>query len=180
MVEINCEGIVFLFLERSNIRIRRNKMEHESVRQMWNTYLESIGENSANTNKKYNSWHFCDNEIDANELAELVLEGTKKATASLYLSYEYEKDELPKKEDLNIIINWNGVAQCILQTTNVDIVPYKDVTEEFAATEGEGDKSLAYWKRAHWNYFSSEMKKIGMEPNEDMLVVCEKFEVVYK
>ena len=154
-------------------------MEHESVQQMWKGYLELIGENQ-NTNLNYSSWHFCDNEQDANELAELVLQGTKRATASLYLSYENDGDEIPLAGDLSIIINWEGVAQCIIKTTNIDIVPYKDVTEEFAATEGEGDKSLNYWRRCHWDCFSRELQEIGKTPDENMLVFCEKFEVVYK
>lgn len=154
-------------------------MEHNSINQMWENYLESIGESPNRANKKYTAWHFCDNEQDANELVELVVQGIKKATASLYLSYSNE-DELPKVGDLSIIINWDNEAQCIIKTTQIDIVPYKDVTEEFAATEGEGDKSLEYWRRAHWNYFSREVKEIGKEPTDDMLVVCEKFEVVFK
>lgn len=154
-------------------------MEHESVKYMWRNYLETIGEKLDSTNMKYSAWYFCDNKQDANELAELVYEGTKRATASLYMLYNNE-DELPKVGDLSVIINWDGVAKCIIKTINIDIVPFKDVTEEFAATEGEGDKSLAYWKRAHWSFFSREMKELGKEPNEDMLVVCEKFEVVYK
>lgn len=155
-------------------------MEHKSVIEMWERYRALAKETSCNISNTYTTWYFDNNEKDANELAELVLKGTKKATASLYKLYEIENEELPKVGDLSIITNWDGIAQCIIQTTNIEIVPYKDVTEEFAATEGEGDKSLAYWKRAHWNYFSSELKKVGMEPNEDMLVVCEKFEVVYK
>lgn len=154
-------------------------VEHKSIREMWENYLESIGENSINTDKKYTSWYFCDNEHDANELAELVVNGTKRATASLYLSYGNE-EVLPTEGDLNIIIDWNEEAQCIIKTTNIDVVPYKDVDGEFAATEGEGDKSLEYWRRAHWSYFSREMKEIGKEPAEDMLVVCEKFKVVFK
>jgi len=155
-------------------------MESESVKNMWENYLGIIGEKSQASNKTFCSWHFCDNEKDANELAEIVLSGTKKATASLYLSYEFENEELPKEENYSIIINWDGVAQCIIRTTNIDIVPYKYVTEEFAAAEGEGDKSLEYWRNCHWDYFTREMKGIGKDPNEDMLVICEKFEVVFK
>lgn len=151
---------------------------HESIKQMWENYLETIGESTSNTDKKYTAWHFCDNEQDANELAVLVVSGIKKATASLYLFYSCD-DELPKEGDLSIITDWNGEAQCIIETTSIEIVPYKDVTEEFAATEGEGDKSLEYWKRAHWSAFSREMKEINKEPTEDMLVVCERFEVIF-
>jgi uncharacterized protein YhfF len=141
----------------------RKSMINGSVEKMWTNYLESLGESHNNTDKTYTAWYFCDNKQDADELAELVLEGTKKATASLYLYYSSENEGLPKEGELSIII-----------------VPFKDVTEEFAQTEGEGDKSLKYWKRAHKNYFSRELIGLGREFNEDILVVCEKFEVVYK
>lgn len=155
-------------------------MEHESIKNMWENYIASLEGDLNISNKTYSSWHFCDNESDANELALLVISGIKKATASLYLSYEFENDDLPKVGNYSIITNWNGVAQCIIKTTNIDIVPYKDVTEEFAATEGEGDKTLEYWRNCHWDYFSREMKENNQEPNENMLVVCEKFNVVFK
>ena len=53
------------------------------------------------------------------------------------------------------------------------------MTEEFAATEGEGDASLAFWRDAHWAAFSRELEGIGRSPQADMPVVCERFEVVY-
>lgn len=155
-------------------------MENESVVKMWKDYLFSLGEDEKNTDKTYSAWHFCDNEQDADELAELVLEGTKKATASLFATYEFENEAPPKQGDHSIIINWKGEAKCIIKTTNIEVVPFKDVTEEFAKTEGEGDKSLKYWKNCHWDYFSRESRLIGKEFDENMLVVCEKFEVVYK
>ncbi|HKM00449.1 MAG TPA: ASCH domain-containing protein [Sedimentibacter sp.] len=155
-------------------------MVNKSIEKIWTDYLKSLGENPINTNKIYTSWYFCDNKQDADELAQLVMDGIKKATASLYLFYESENEELPKVGDLSVITNWEGEAKCIIRTSNIDIVPFKDVTEEFAQTEGEGDKSLKYWKRAHSEYFSREVKELGKEFNENMLVVCEKFEVVYK
>ncbi|HEY6510735.1 MAG TPA: ASCH domain-containing protein, partial [Burkholderiaceae bacterium] len=54
------------------------------------------------------------------------------------------------------------------------------VTAEFAATEGEGDGSLAFWRQAHAEYFARECAGIGRTPNGDMPVVCERFAVVYR
>lgn len=79
----------------------------------------------------------------------------------------------------SIITDWLGEAKCIIQTKAVNIVPYNEVTEEFAATEGEGDKSLEYWRKVHWEFFSEECNEIGIEPTLNMLVVCEEFEVVF-
>lgn len=153
--------------------------EHKSVKEMWESYLISIGDNIADTNKKYISWHFCDNEKDANDLAELVKQGVKRATTSLYDLYEIEGDALPEEGDLDIITDWHGQAQCIIETKKVTIVPFKEVTEAFAHTEGEGDKTLKYWKEVHINAFSRELESFDKKFSEDMLVVCVEFEMVY-
>lgn len=154
-------------------------MEDITVQTLWQEYLAAIEEEETTTEKKYTAWHFCDNEKDANELAELVLQGTKRATASLYAAYESEQEELPKVGDYSIITDWSGRARGIILTVRIDLVPFDQVTPEFAATEGEGDKSLEYWRNAHSAFFSREMKELGLEPSEDMLVVCEEFKLVY-
>lgn len=154
--------------------------EHKSVKEMWENYLISIGDNIVDTNKKYISWHFCDNEEDANNLAELVKQGIKRATTSLYYLYEIEGDTLPEDGDLSVITDWYGQAQCIIETKKVTIVPFKEVTEEFANIEGEGDKSLKYWQEVHINAFNRHLKAFNKKFSEDMLVVCEEFETVYK
>ncbi|WP_263347600.1 ASCH domain-containing protein [Paraclostridium sp. AKS81] len=55
-----------------------------------------------------------------------------------------------------------------------------DVDERLASIEGEGDKSLRYWREAHIDFFKRELEALNMEFIEDMLVVFEEFEVVYK
>ena len=150
------------------------------VKEMWNNYLKSLGEDINSTNKKYTSWHFCDNEKDADNLAELVKMGIKRATTSLYCLYEIEGEDLPKAGDLSVITDWNEKAQAVIKTKKVSIIPFNEVTEEYAETEGEGDKSLKYWQEAHISAFSRTLKEFNMEFKEDMLVVLEEFETVYK
>lgn len=154
--------------------------EHPSVKEMWEKYLVSIGEPTDSKSNTYESWFFCDNEKSANTLADLVIKEIKRATASLYYSYEIENEPIPKVGDLSIITDWYGIAQCIIKTTKINIVPFEDVTNEFAAREGEGDKTLSYWRKVHWDFFSRELKQYGIEPQKDMLVICEEFELAYK
>ncbi|ABR47857.1 protein of unknown function DUF984 [Alkaliphilus metalliredigens QYMF] len=156
--------------------------QHHSVKIMWENYLKAKKEkdNEEPNEKECASWHFCNNEKDANELAELVLKGIKRATASLYDGYAFEDQSIPEVGNHSIITNWEGVGQCIIKTIKIDVVAFKDVTAEFAKTEGEGDQSLDYWRRGHWKFFSEEKKMMNEEPTEDMLVVCEEFEIVYK
>lgn len=154
--------------------------EHKTVKQMWKKYLSKTGENINNTDKFYESWYFCNNEKDANELAKLVKKGIKKATASLHCLYEIENEQVPEAGDYAVITNWNGIAQCIIQIKNINIIAFKNVTKEFAAKEGEGDKSLRFWRKVHRKSFTLELKERNKKFYEDMLVVCEEFEVVYQ
>lgn len=151
-----------------------------SVQKMWEMYLEKIGESSSSTGLDYTSWHFCDNEKDANELVELAKKGTKRATASLYFLYELEVEKVPEAGDISILTDWDGYAQCVIKNEKVSILPFRDITEEHAAIEGEGDKTLEYWRRAHRGIFEMDAELAGMVFDEDMLVVFEEFEVVFK
>lgn len=126
------------------------------------------------------AFYFDDNEPSANELAKLVVVGQKRATAGLLWSHEKEGKPLPKSGDLSIVTDFAGNSVCIIETTRVDIVPFNEVSAEFAATEGEGDSSLAYWRSVHTAYFSRECQRIGREPEPGMPIVCERFDVVFK
>ena len=144
----------------------------------WQLFVRSQQEDP--TPRFMEAFHFDDNEPSANELARLVLAGTKRATASLVWSYEKAPVPLPKAGDLSVVTDWAKTPLCVIQTQRVDIVPYDDVPEEFAATEGEGDGSLTYWRRAHWAYFGRECQRIGRIPEPGMPVVCERFEVIFR
>ncbi len=66
----------------------------------------------------------------------------------------------------------------ITRLTEVSVVPFGEVTAEYAAIEGEGDGSLEYWRRGHWAFFTRECHLLGREPLETMPVVCCVFEVL--
>ena len=127
----------------------------------------------------FEAWHFCDNQADADELVELVLAGRKTATAGALWSYEDEGEPAPQPGSLSVVTDWSGAGRCVIRTVAVEIVPFDEVSPEFAAAEGEGDLSLAFWREAHWAAFSREFEGTERSPAPDMPVVCERFEVVY-
>ncbi len=152
--------------------------EHPSVKEMWEKFCKT---SELSNEEKYTSWPFGGNEKSANELVELVIQGGKRATASLYDIYGYIKESLPKVGDYSVITDWEGKARCIIRTTSVEIVPFKEVSEEFARKEGEGDLSLSYWREVHREFFKVDLEETSGEKfKEDMLVVCEEFEVLFK
>lgn len=149
---------------------------HPSVQAMSRDYFNSINQ----TPKELPSWYFCDNPKDADECAAWVLSGDKRATASSLWWLEHSGEPMPEVGDLNIVTNWSGVAQCIIKTTQVVVRPYLEIDAAFAHLEGEGDKSLAYWRQVHWAYYHRELAIYGQRPTLDMPIVCESFEVVYR
>lgn len=148
-----------------------------TIRPFWDTFQASIAYDASTL--FYEAFHFDDNERTANILGALVLSGQKRATAGLLWTNELTSKPLPRIGALSVVTNWHGTPLCVIQTTHIEIVTFDSVSDSFAATEGEGDKTLRSWREAHWRYFSRECQRIGREPNLQMPVVCEQFKVVY-
>ena len=115
----------------------------------------------------------------AEELLALILAGRKQATADLAMFYDVEGETVPKPGDHAIVLDGAGRPCCVIRTTDVDIVPYGDVTAEFAAAEGEGDLSLDYWRQAHWDYYTRWLEPRGLTMRQDYLIVCERFVLIW-
>ncbi|MBT8308238.1 MAG: ASCH domain-containing protein [Maribacter sp.] len=152
-------------------------MDNASARNMWGDYLDNHLEDAFAEAPK--TIHFCDNEKDANECVRLVLKGVKRATSDSLLGLQYRNEPLPKKGDFKVITDWNGKAQCIIRTTAVELKPFFSIDEEYAKLEGEGDKSLDYWKKTHWAYYERELEPFNRVPRDSMIIVCEEFEKVF-
>ncbi|QWX83804.1 ASCH domain-containing protein [Cellulophaga sp. HaHaR_3_176] len=152
-------------------------MDNTSARNMWGNYLDKHLEDTFVNAPK--TIHFYDNEKEANESVNLVLKGIKSANTLALLDLQSRKEALPKIGDFNIITDWNGDAKCIVKTTAVKLKPYFSIDANYAIKEGEGDKSLSYWKTKHWDYYTRNLNKINRTPKESMIVVCQEFEKVF-
>ena len=124
----------------------------------------------------YEVWSF----EEAPELAELVLQGIKTATCSVYDLYRINNEKIPQEGDYSIILNSNKEAVCIIRTLKVYVTEFSQVSEEHAFKEGEGDRSLEYWRKVHSNFVAKELASVNILFDEHSKVVCEEFEVVYR
>ncbi|MFV8045035.1 ASCH domain-containing protein [Streptococcus hyovaginalis] len=113
------------------------------------------------------------------ELADLVARRIKTATSSAYELYDLEGEEIPQAGGYDIILDSQDNAVCIIKTTKVYVTPFSQVSEEHAWREGEGDRSLSYWRQVHEELFTIWLKEAGLPFSEETLVVCEEFELVY-
>ena len=152
---------------------------HRTVTQLWADYLACQSPPSKAPIDLPPAWHFCDNETDANECARLVLPGIKRATSPSLWFFDSSGESLPVVGDLNIVTDWSGQAICIIRTTHVQILPLNQITASHAKIEGEGDGSLDWWRKAHWDYYHWELRGTGYQPQPDMPVVFQQFECIF-
>jgi len=149
-----------------------------SVSQFWREYLNSLPAGQAHPEAPASVFAFGDSKELADKLAALVREGVKTATCSAVWAYEEEQKPIPQKGELSIVIDGSGNPVAVIETVEIFLAPFNEVTEDFAWEEGEGDRSLAYWRQAHRNFFSRQRFK-DRAFNEQMPLVCERFRVLY-
>jgi uncharacterized protein YhfF len=114
------------------------------------------------------SFAFGDSPELADELLDLVLKGVKTATCSTE-----DEPNTSNPGERWIVLDGRRRARCLIESTEVTYRRFGEVDAAFAYEEGEGDRSLAYWRSAHRRYFGRQGKF-----SEDMMLMCERFRLV--
>ena len=164
-------------LEVESVTKRRMADEVEAY---WQRFLDSLPADSPYHQRSYDAEKWGDYREMAEELGALIASGTKTASCSSLWEWEADGDPIPEVGLITIVLNWEGAPLCIIETVEVETKPYNQVGAQFAYEEGEGDRSMQYWREAHWHFFSRTLAAIGREPSEDMPLVCERFRVIYR
>lgn len=149
----------------------------EEIEEFWNEFCRNNP--GINPETPFQTWYFGLGREDAAELCGLVLQGKKTATASLVWEYEDKPEDAPVLHGYSVVTDFDGNPQCVLQTTELRVLPFSEVDAAFAFDEGEGDQSLDYWREVHWDYFSRRGAGIGKEASLEMPVNCERFKVLF-
>ncbi|MEM9303220.1 MAG: ASCH domain-containing protein [Pseudomonadota bacterium] len=145
--------------------------------ELWREYLATPGADPGTG--RWVADRFGDSAELATDLCELVLRGVKRATAPCVAEFLLAGEPIPVPGDHLVVLDGLGRARCIVRTTRVTIRRYEEVDAAFAALEGEGDGSLAWWRREHLPYYQRVLAPHGLMPTPRLPVVCEEFERVY-
>lgn len=113
---------------------------------------------------------FGDSSEQIDRLAQLIVTGIKTATCSAYTP---SRDKIEEGHRV-VVLNSQNDPVCIVETTKVDLIPFNMISETHAYKEGEGDRSLKYWRKEHKRFFEAEGTF-----SEDMLLLCEEIKVVH-
>ncbi len=154
-------------------------MTNPNTETYWETFLATLPADSPYRNAPHEAEGWGDSPEMAEELGALIAAETKIATCSAVWEWEAEGQSWPNPGFLTIVLDGRDQPLCIVETTEVIVKPYNQVDAQFAYDEGEGDRSLAYWREAHRRFFTRSLAKIGCAFSEEMPLVCERFRVIY-
>lgn len=148
-----------------------------TIEQFWNAFLI---EKKLDIQTRYlEAFSFGCTRESANALLQLVLDGKKKATCSSVRYYEVTGDRQPQVGDYSIVCNSNQKPCCVIKTTQTVCLPFCEMTYEICKREGE-DTCLETWVNNHERFFQQDALQSGYKFSDDMLVLFEDFEVVYR
>jgi uncharacterized protein YhfF len=114
------------------------------------------------------TFSFGDNPKLAEELAQLVLAGKK--TATCWAASEGLLTQVGKRM---VMLDGAGRPRAVLETVELTERRFGEVDAGFARDEGEGDRTLDYWRAVHERYFT---RRGQFSP--DMRLYCERFRAI--
>lgn len=151
-------------------------MTEQELDQYWDEFLRKTGrspEDKCAGDLKFEAKGFV-----ADELVSLVLGKKKTAFFSSYATFQIDNEPLPVSGELYTVLNRNNDAVCVIEITDVSVIPFNDVTWGMAQKEGE-DENLEEWRARKREYLEDEGAVLGFEFTPDIKLVFQVFRVVY-
>jgi uncharacterized protein YhfF len=115
----------------------------------------------------------------ADELGGFIVDGLKRATATLVAGYLAAGDTLPPLGAYWVCCDGSGQPRAVLRTTELRLGPFRSVDTRFAWDEGEYDRTLRTWLDGHRRAYERQCARLGIEFSEDLEVCFERFVLVW-
>lgn len=93
---------------------------------------------------------------ERDRLVSLILSEAKTATAALLMDYTEDDEPLPHVGGRSALVDSADRPVAVLETTEVETIPLGNVTDRQAIDEGEGNVTVAQWRRTHESFWNSE------------------------
>ena len=156
-----------------------NEAMNEHIQAYWKTFQAGLASDSPYRARPFIAEGWGDSPQMAAELGALIATGVKTATCSAVWGWQTEGLEWTRPGLITVVLDGRDQPLCIVETIEVTVRNYNQVDAAFAFDEGEGDRSLEYWRAAHRSFFSRDLQKIGRQFSEDIPLVCERFKLIH-
>ena len=109
------------------------------------------------------------------KLVEMIIHGNKRATAgTLQWDYQAENEPIETVGERLAVLDNDGKHVATIEATRVEVHKFKDVPDEFALAEAEGDLSGDDFRASHKEFWS----KLGLEITDETEIVTLYFDLV--
>ena len=117
------------------------------------------------------------------QLVGAVLDGSKTTTTGLVVDWERE-GPLPSAGERFAVVDSQERGVAVIELTDVRSLRLADVDLQHAVDEGEGDETVAQWRRTHEGFWHSdevraELGDPGFTVDDDTLVLAQRFRLVH-
>lgn len=149
-----------------------------TVGEYWNHYLKATGK-SFEEAVYSGELVFENGGCFGDEQLRLVLGGRKTASFSFFDSLVINREPIPVAGEVYIVEDSSGEPSCIIELTDVKIVPFNEISWELASLDGE-DENLAQWREKMRCFAEEESDACGFAFSEESKIVCEIFKVIFR
>jgi uncharacterized protein YhfF len=114
----------------------------------------------------------------ADEGVVLILNGTKTLTSSPF--WDYPDGKIPFVGALGVLLDGSQRPHGIVETTQVEIMPFGAITEEMARAYGEGERTVEWWRRVMGAFYRASAARHNAILTDDTPHIWEWFTVVHR
>lgn len=115
----------------------------------------------------------------SNVFLQQILNGRKTVSFNALPSFEIDRESLPRVGNLYILTDYEENPHGIIETTDVRILQFKDITWSLAQFNGDAD-SIEEWREIYKEFFEEDADIMGYDFSENTPIVCEQFKLLYK
>ena len=112
----------------------------------------------------------------ADEGAALILNGVKTLTSSAF--WNYPDGKIPFVGALSVLVDGERRPRGIVETTRVEIMPFRTIDEAMARDYGEGDRTAHWWRRVMGEFYRTSAARHGAAFTDDTALIWEWFALV--
>jgi uncharacterized protein YhfF len=92
--------------------------------------------------------------------------------------WDYPDGKIPFVGALSVLLDGARRPRGIVETTRVEIMPFKAINEDMAQDYGEGERTADWWRRAMGAFYRASAPRDGAAFTDDSLLIWEWFAVV--
>lgn len=148
-------------------------------RSFWNDYLAGISP-ADRPRKAFVEASFAGSRNATDSLIRLYLQGRKTAGSSLVRDFLTAGDPLPKAGNYWIVLDSRQRPRLLVKTLRTEINLFGNIPRSVVLAEGEGDLSVAHWKKVHRAAYLPHLADWGIADIDSAEVITEHFQILLK